>query len=370
MSDGKIHSKLGASSYERWGICYGSIKASEGIESTSSIYADEGTKAHDVAEKLLMGKPIKEDIDDEMLEAVQVYLDHINFLRGQLPDFESVEQKLNLSEYYPDLFGTADYVCYFAATKTLHVVDYKHGRGIPKTVVGSPQLMYYGLGALHMNKFPVEKVILTIVQPRCYHPDGVVRSWETDGFEMLEFAATLIEDARKTQDPNAPLVAGDHCRFCPAQPTCAKPREQAMAVATSQFTDLTSGIEPERLAYYLQKIPEIKSWCESVHQYARQQAALGNIPPGWKLVDKRANRRWADGTDAFILGQAFEKDESKFFGEPKILSPAQVEKLLDKNQKKILEKFVIKESSGKTLVLANDDRPPVKGAIENMFTTE
>jgi len=373
VSDGKAHSKLGASSYYRWKACPGSVAASVGIPNESSVYAAEGTLAHDIASRLLLAQPIKDDVDEEMMDAIQIYLDHIQSLRAQKPTFESVEQKLNLSKYHPELFGTADYVCYFAPTKTLHVVDYKHGRGIPVDVVGSHQLMYYGLGALHMNAFPIDKVVLTIVQPRCYHPQGSVRSWETDGVEMIDFAAQLIDDAIATEKQNAELVAGDHCRFCPAQPTCTKPREQALAVVQGAFKDESSlpAIAPEMLAKYLEKIPAIKSWCEAVHKYAHQQAELGNTPPGWKLVDKRANRSWGEGVDAFILSQALEKDESKFFGEPKLLSPAQVEKLLTKDQKKILETFVVKASSGKTLVQSiNDERPPVKGAIENMFTTE
>ena len=329
--------------------------------------------AHEVAALLLTheGPGLIPDpaVTDEMMEAVEVYVNHITFLREQGPSFESVEQKLDLSEYHPELFGTADYVAYFSQTKTLHVVDYKHGRGIPVDVIGNSQLRYYGLGALHMNKFPVEKVILTIVQPRCYHPDGPVRSWETDSFEMLEFAADLIEDAIRTEDPNAPLVAGDHCRFCPAQPTCPKPREQAMALATSGFTDLTV-IPAEKIALYLSKIPEIKAWCEAIHQYAHQQAALGNVPPGWKLVDKRANRRWIENLDEQEMEKVLGLDVAYMY-DTKLKSPAAIEKLLrGKNQKELLNTFIVKESSGKTLVPVNDDRPPVKGAIENMFTTE
>jgi hypothetical protein len=368
MSDGKVHSKLGASSYDRWGACPGSIAASEGIESVSSIYAEEGTRAHDIAANLLIGNGPKEPISDEMAEAIFVYLEHVAVLRAKRPSFEAIEQKLDLSSYHPQLFGTADYVCYYAATKTLHVVDYKHGKGIPVSVKRSKQLMYYGMGALVMNKFPIEKIVLTIVQPRCYHPDGAVRSWETDPVDMLDFAAQLVDDALATEKPDAPLVAGDHCRFCPAQPTCPKPREQAMILATAGFENLAPALAPEKLALYLEKIPQIKAWCEAVHSYAHQQAELGNVPPGWKLVDKRATRKWIDGFvppdnwDVFGLG-----DET--FYEKKLKSPAQMEKFFP-SQKKEIEKFVIKESSGKTLVQVKDDRAPVKGAIETMFTTE
>ena len=365
------HSRLGASSHYRWEACPGSVKASEGIPNESSVYAEEGTLAHDVAANYLLARPGWANgpgVTEEMVEAVQVYTDHVNSLRALLPSFEAVEQRLDLSEYHPALFGTADYVCYFDKEKTLHVVDYKHGAGIPVEVVGNTQLMYYGLGALHMNKFPVERIILTIVQPRCYHTDGPVRSWETDPITMLDFSFDLVDQAVRTEAPDAPLIAGDHCRFCPAQPTCPKPRELAMGLATAGFSDL-SAVEPERLALYLEKIPQIKAWCEAVHQYAHAQAALGHVPPGWKLVDKRANRKWVEGTDVSMLEMALDMHGTSLI-DVKIKSPAAVEKLLLKDKKFILDQFVVKESSGKTLVQTNDDRPAVKGRIESMFTEE
>jgi len=370
MSDGRAHSKLGASSYDRWGECPGSVAASEGIPNESSIYAEEGTLAHDWAAFLLTGKnkPQKE-LTDEMADAINVYAVHIGELRARNPSFESVEQRLDLSEYHPALFGTADYVAYFADTKTLHVVDYKHGRGIPVEVLGSRQLRYYGLGALHMNKFPIECVTLTIVQPRCYHPDGPVRSWVLDAVDMLDFAADLIDDARKTEDPNAPLVPGDHCRFCPAQPTCKAIESQALVSAQASFTNVER-FDPRKLAETLTLIPRIKAWCESVNEFAHQQASLGHEIPGFKLVDKRANRRWADGVSANDLAEVFAKPVKNFYGEPKLLSPAQVEKIIPKEDKKRLEPFTVKESSGKTLVPVADDRPKVAGAIESMFNPE
>ena len=368
MIEEKVHSRLGASSYDRWGTCPGAVAASEGIPNISSEYADEGNRAHDAAAAILLGREPVFD-SEEMAEAVQVYVDFIESLRGMLPDFEAVEQRLDLSSYHPALFGTADYVCYFAKSKTLYVVDYKHGKGIPVSVVRSKQLMYYGMGALVMNAFPIEKIVLVIVQPRCYHVDGPVRAWETDPVDMLDFAAQLVDDALATEKPDAPRIAGEHCRFCPAQPTCPKPREQAMAVATAGFSDL-SAVEPTLLATYLEKIPQIKAWCEAVHQYAHAQAALGHVPPGWKLVDKRANRKWIEGTEGRDLIKALDWESDMGIYDVKLKSPAALEKLVSKDKKFILDQFVVKESSGKTLVQTNDDRPAVKGRIESMFTEE
>ena len=43
------HSELGASACARWSVCPGSVVPSRGIERKSSVYADEGTAAHELA---------------------------------------------------------------------------------------------------------------------------------------------------------------------------------------------------------------------------------------------------------------------------------------------------------------------------------
>lgn len=369
-----VHSKLGASSYYRWKACPGSVRMCEGIESTSSEYAQEGTLAHDLAGKILQGSGPPFKPSEEMATAVTVYLAHITKLRTQKPSFEAVEQRFDLSAYHPALFGTADYVCYFSRVKTLHVVDYKHGAGIPVEVEGNTQLLYYGLGALHKTKLPVEKIVLTIVQPRCEHPDGPVRSWEVDPVAMTEFSMDLVADAKATEDPWAAVVPGDHCRFCPAQPTCPTLRQQVLSAAFQDETNAVTnfvgnGLEPGRLAYYLSAIPRIKEWCESVHKYAHAQAELGIAIPGWKLVDKRATRKWAPEVTGHDIGALIGANGLDFY-EQKLMSPAAIEKLLPKDQRFLLDQFVVKESSGKTLVPDTDKRLAARGKLEAAFVDE
>lgn len=373
MVEERAHSELGASSYSRWRECPGSIRLSRGIEKKSSIYAEEGTRAHALAEKILRLKldekmSLEEFETDEMLEAVQVYVEHVRELQGFLPRFEAVEQRFDLSAYYPDLFGTCDYVCYFEETKTLHIVDYKHGAGVAVEVEENEQLMYYGIGALHKNKMPIEKIVLTIVQPRCYHPDGPIRSWETDPMRMLDFVADLIDDAKATAKEDAPIKPGEHCRWCPAQAICPSLKNRALVAAQEAFAP-DAAYSPEKLAEALSLAPQVEAWAKAVREFAYREAESGRVPPGWKLVDKRVSRKW--GPDAneeeLVLAMAkdFSLDPGKFFVS-KLLSPPQVEKLLNKDQKKRLKYYTLKESSGKNLVPVSDDREAVN-TIETAF---
>lgn len=363
-----VHSELGASSYERWGSCPGSVRLSRDIPKKTSSYAEEGSLAHDIAAKILLNpKHLIGGVEEETLNAILTYVNFIQILREHEPDFEAVEQKLDLSQYHPKLFGTADYVCYYKNDKTLHVVDYKHGAGVAVEVENNSQLMYYGLGALHMNKFPIRRIILTIVQPRCYHVAGPIRHWQTDPMTMLEFSAALIDDANKTEKPDASLNPGDHCRWCPASAVCPEIHKNAIVAAQEAFTPATS-YDPEKLAATLLKLDQIEAWAKSVRSFAYSEAEAGRIPPGFKLVDKRATRKWKDGVEVSTLVDALDLAASDCH-EIKFKSPAQIEKIITKAQKPMLDSLTLKESSGKNLVPISDDRPEVLAKAQSVFDT-
>lgn len=54
--------------------------------------------------------------------------------------------KLDLTQWIPDSFGTAD--CVIIGDTDLHVIDYKYGRGVRVEVGSNEQLMIYALGAV------------------------------------------------------------------------------------------------------------------------------------------------------------------------------------------------------------------------------
>ena len=79
------HARL-APSNGRWPVCPGEPRLTEGLPDTSSPAADEGTAAHEVAERWLRGEVMQvgEEIDvrgtkwevtDEMQEAVLTYVE-------------------------------------------------------------------------------------------------------------------------------------------------------------------------------------------------------------------------------------------------------------------------------------------------------
>ena len=94
------------------------------------------------------------------------------------------------------------------------------------------------------------------------------------------------------------------------------------------------------------------------------QTALENgvTVPGWKLVDKRATRKWAVD-EAEITAEFGGIGTDKLY-KTELLSPAQMEKVL-KEYGLVIPAVLLKTvSSGHTLVPESDKRPSVLGKIE------
>lgn len=385
---------------------------SEGIDEKSSRYADEGTAAHTLAQHCFdkcfdadrfigqyidIDKPISDCfsskaggdhvflIDDEMAEGVQEYLDFVRELANQ----NDVEVK---TESYVNLRwigiagldgGTADFSCYNTETKTLDVVDFKYGRGVAVEPQDNKQLLCYALGvARRYSNQGLAQVRLTVVQPRCPHPKGSIRTWEVDVLDLFEFEDEIRERALATRDPEAPLVAGEHCKFCPAAAICEVRREQVLELAQAEFSALdemklptVNMMDSAKLAQILAHAGQIEDWIKRVKEHAYIEATHGRCPPGWKLVAKRATRKWRDEFQArgFVQGK-FNLDEADIL-EVKLRSPAQIEPLLPGKNKaeraSLIAEIVVKESSGTTLAPEADKRAAVQvdagaefGAVE------
>ena len=344
----------------RWSACPGSVRLCEGIESKSSSYAQEGTLAHDVAAKALQSGKYAAQLcaDVEMAEAVQVYVSYVweHCTTGYSNDRLWIEHRFDLSFVHPGLFGTADAVIWKADEQLLIVVDYKHGAGIHVKVEGNPQGLYYALGALLTMNLPAKRVRIVVVQPRCGAEGEKIRSWEIDAVDLLDFQADLIAYARATESPDAPLVPGEHCRFCPAAATCPALASRAQSVARLEFKQ-SLPYDPAQLKLALDSREAVKAWLKAVDEFAYAEAEAGRTPPGYKLVAKRANRKWRSEGEAIEYLQDVLGVKPEVMFERSLKSPAQLEKVVEA---KMFADHVVKESSGHTLVPEDDKRPAVK----------
>lgn len=371
----RAHARLSASGSKRWMECPGSVRLSDGIPNKSSAFADEGTAAHELAEMSLrregpqsfLGRklgPSETVVDEEMLDNVQVYLDAV---WGEWQDGDQlfIEQKFTrIAELHPDLGGTGDAVIYRPSTGELFVFDLKYGRGVAVEVEHNPQLLTYGLGAAYeLMDRGISVVHLIVVQPRKPHPDGPVRRWSLDAMSLMDWTADLITAAKRTADPDAPLSAGEHCRFCPAAGFCPALRDRAMDLARVEFVAeagaySTPGrpaeMDSSELGDILRAADVIEIWLKAVQTYAHAEANAGRPPTGFKLVRGTSRRAWKDEAAARTFLDVYGMDEADMLTTPTLKSPAQIEGVIGKKNAKDIADLITKPP-GKVILAGTDD---------------
>lgn len=372
------HSNLGASSAKRWMGCPGSNALLEHAPPEQpSKYAAEGTAAHWVGEQLIrqeigmeftapvIGQPCPDNghkVDADMLRYGSAYMDYVCTLSrgGEI----AVEQRFDLSWIYPGMFGTSDASTYDQAAKHLHVVDLKYGKGEEVDAVDNPQGAFYAIGAAMASGVwdELEYASFHIYQPRITSDPSV---WTMTRAELHAWAERFRLAAIAACRPDAPRIASlDACRWCRAKAICPENKafatQQALAVEAARGHALY-GMTPAQLAADYDLMREAKKWIEqrltALQVYATQQANdMGVDIPGYKLVQRRSNRRWIDPTEAIALFRMFGHPDDVIFEEPTIKSPAQLEKIIAKAD---VASYITTDDNGVELVPMSDKRPAV-----------
>lgn len=373
------HALLAASAANRWLNCTPSAKLedAEGPRE-SSIYAEEGTLAHELGE-LYIRHDVLETVDDqvfsdrfdeimnnqlfseEMLDVVPIYVDYCTeqFNAAKVNDAQSimdVEQKLDLTEYVPESFGTAD--CVIIGGNLIEVIDYKHGKGVPVYAEWNKQLMLYGLGALRKYDmlFDIEEVRLTIVQPRINN----ISSWQISVNDLVTWAENELAPAAKLAFAgDGELKAGEWCKFCAVKNRCRTLYQKNMELAKYDFQK-PALLNDEEIADILKKTPALIEWANSIQEYAQDKAInQGKVWPGFKLVEGISRRKWLD-EDAVaeaIFTNIPEASEDQIY-DMKLKTITQIEKIFGKKVvAEQLSDVIVKPQGKPTLVPVSDKRP-------------
>jgi len=418
LSSERSHARLAPSAAHRWSECPGSVVLESQIpdtSSTSSTAAEEGTAAHELAAHCLnmgfdakrflgrridvngdciatmflaVGAPSGDGIygvDAEMVECVQDYIDLVRkAARGENNELQ-VEQRVYAKKIHEDCHGTADAIIYNGVTTVLHVFDLKYGRGVVVEAEGNKQCAIYASGArTKFHNRNVGQIQVHIFQPRAPHPKGSHRTWEISAEEMdlverdLCLAAGDVDDASevysypKEQWAGKHLFAGEHCRFCKVV-NCTARADQALKVAQTEFGDTTElrspeGMSSDELASVLTKARQIQHWIKAVEEHAAAEAKEGRLPTGFKQVAGRSSRAWSDEEKLRKLLPVFcSVDANELYEEPKLLSPAKLEKLIDKDERANLAPFITKRQGGTQLVPDDDPRPAIRPDAASEF---
>lgn len=377
----RAHALLSASGASRWLNCTPSAKLEDEYgEKTTSSYAAEGTLAHELAE-LYLRKDVLENIsdkdfekgleeimanelfNDEMLEVVSIYTDYcedqfIDAKKNNKYAIIEIEQKLDLTEYVPESFGTADTA--IISDGLMEIIDLKYGKGVPVYADHNKQLMLYALGALRKydTMYDINEVRMTIVQPRINN----ISSWQTSVKELIEWAEKELKHlADMAFKGEGELKAGDWCRFCSIRNQCKKLYEQQFEIAKHEFVE-PKLLTDEEIADIVQRTPKLVEWANSIAEWAKKKAIEENKQwPGLKLVEGRSKRKWIDENKALeTIFEKFPELDEADVTTTKINGITAIEKLVGK--KKFLEclkDVVITPQGSPTLVPLQDKRPAI-----------
>lgn len=342
------HSKLGPSGAHRWMRCAGSAV----LETQAAFVPRE----------------FSGEVDDEMVEYVQEYVDAIRqYADGA--DVFLVERKLDIGhilghdENGKPQGGHGDVCIVTDGGEELQLHDLKYGRGVEVFAEDNEQLLLYALGLLRLLELlidtsKVKRARLVIHQPRIKSgPD----EWDLPIEDLLAFGDVARDKAKLCNDlvaegPDAGgpleeyLVPGEkQCRFCKAKAVCPALQRQVSKDVFDDFDvianpDETAApravpTESRRLGTLMDRLDLIEDWCRAVRSKGEAETLAGNPPIGadgpYKVVrGRKGNTAWLD-TDAAedaLKRMRLRQDEMYSM---KLITPTAAKKLLKGQPKRL-----------------------------------
>lgn len=368
-----VHSPLGASSAERWMNCPGSVALIKRVkleQSDEADYRTDGIAAHAAAAYCLC-RPAMDawetldmefegtKITAEMVDAVQVYIDAVRpHIANSAEEHQVFIEYRVSSPKHPLFYGTLDLAVIERGAEhhdqqILDLTDYKHGQGITVDADENPQLMYYAYGILQ-DFSEIEKVRLRIVQPRGFHPDGPVRTWETTAAHIREWAETVLFPAMAAVELDQDLDPGKWCRFCPAKLICPSLNSLFGAAMRANPKHIIN-LSDEAVGRSYQHTEAVKFYLTALEKEAFARLNTGREIPGIKMVRKKANRVWKEDASVFFKTRYGDQAMST----PELKSPAEMEKI-SPDVAKVVKEYAYTPQAGLTVALENDKRLGIK----------
>ena len=399
------HALLSASSSKQWLNCPPSARLQEQFPNESSVYAAEGTFAHEVCEykvrkylKERVKRPQSEEYYTEEIDQItDVYAEFVisiieEMKRNGCEPLVMVEERVDYTHIAPSGFGTADMLIVGKdenGNGVLHIADFKTGQGVFVDADHNSQMMLYALGGLaaYGYIYDIKTVRMSIIQPRLDN----ISTFECTREELENWGESIRKIAILAYEGKGEQRAGDWCRFCRAKPVCKACKDEALSLCREEFLDLDAGafsdesvpsdgiraspadnsengtvpifkqpglVPLTELAQILPTLNRISSWIESVFAFVSSEAINNGVTiPGYKVVEGRSKRMFTD-TKA-VVDTAVANGYTDLYKQ-QLISLTEFEKMMGKKKfKELLGVYVTKPQGKLTLVPEDDPREAV-----------
>lgn len=368
----RAHSAVGGSTAKRVLNCPGSVNLCAQYPNVETVFAAEGTALHEAIDLIFQGKLRNEReviglkfngfvITEDMFEnAIEPALAMWDALDAELGGIEYFNERRVVFPGIENAFGTVDMIGK-AKDRTI-LWDWKFGRGVAVSAVENEQLMYYAYAAAHT--FPTDSffdrdrpIEMFICQPMVKEGERFTR-WTTSFAQLEVFALELRRAVERSQEPDPPFKLGSWCKFCNAKTGCP-----AYKGTVEKIISLSPEQKQSEIEQWLPYADMMIEWGNAVKDAAHKHLEEGGQITGWKLVQKRAQRKWADEAKAeAFLAEAGVPPDVRVVKE--VISPAEAEKVLKRLKAgAIPDGLVSKKSSGTALAPADDARPAVETSV-------
>jgi len=297
----------------------------------------DGIRANRYAEDYLSTNLDSLDIDmegvtEEMMDAVECYTDdvlQIARLTGATPIVEG-ELVAKPIDKEGRVRGRADCWLFDSANNTIYVWDFKYGRR-KVDAYESWQLIAAAAGALYnTNHRPGCKIVMRIVQPRCYRYEGPVDIWITSKeslepkFREAQSIVNYIFDDEKLLKTCTP---SKYCSSCPAAHGCPALHNTALNIIDFVDDNVPTFLKDNSLAWFLSQCEIAEKRLQSILDGLRTEALYrvehGTAIPGYHLKSGYSHARWIiSDAEVLALGELAGVDLS----DNGVKTPAQAKK--------------------------------------------
>ena len=416
------HAKLSPSKRHRWALCPGSVREEAKYpEERSGPAAIDGTHSHTLLEHcikagladptLMVGVRLMDDegefvIDADRAARVKSAIEYVKSRVTQLNGMAEVVPETRVDPQWftnrDDLSGTVD--IQIISGDVLEIIDYKDGMAeVPAE--GNLQLEQYALGKLAEcrkghnvpDQYPWYEVRMTIIQPKLALRGGTpITTWTVPVSELLTKISVLVDQARATDNPDAPLIPGDsQCKYCRAKGACSALAGNVMkevgimfqpiADQTFEIAQQSADRDPavmsdDQIRQVMEAAPLMRQLLEAVEKEALRRLEAGQSIPGLKLVNGRGSRTWALPEEEMAEKLVKMGIPKTAIYETKLVSPAKAEKLVwekrdgtkvsltPRQMSRMEQEYVIKMAGKLTVVPESDSRPAVVKNAAPMFS--